>query len=309
MHNNSENYHIQSYKLHQKSYKKFLDENDSISKTWFNENTIDYWRHWRMYLTISPILNYYPNSEWVTIGDGRYGLDSIRLKKINSSLKILTTDISPYLLEESKKMGLISDFSIENAEKLTFSDNYFDFAFCKESYHHFPRPFLAVYEMLRVARKGIVLIEPNDKINTPLLLHILDKLREIRNKIVKRKQQHPDFRCFEESGNYNYTLSAREMEKLSIGLQMPCFGYLYFNDYYEIGLENTNIRKDQELFNKVKKEIQMTDLKCQIGSKSYEHIVIVIFKSMPSENLKKQMKISGFKIIDLPVNPYLSMDA
>ena len=178
-----ENFHLKSYLLHQEEYAKFLNGNDAHSKTWFDEHTIDYWRHWRMYNTILPVLNYYNDSSWVTVGDGRYGLDSVRLKKINNSIKILPTDISPYLLEESKKMGIISDFSVENAEKLSFPDNHFDFAFCKESYHHLPRPFLGLYEMLRVTKNGIVLIEPIDRLtNPPFLLQLVNKLIIFKSK-------------------------------------------------------------------------------------------------------------------------------
>jgi len=306
MSKNIENFHLQSYNLHRETFAKFLNGNDSLSRTWFDEETIDYWRHWRMYNTITPVLDYYKNSSWVTIGDGRYGLDSVRLKKINNSLNILPTDISPYLLEESKKMGLISDFSIENAEKLSFPDNHFDFAFCKESYHHLPRPFLGLYEMLRVSKEGVVLIEPNDRLtNPPFLLHLISKLVLLKSKILNRMKPHPDAGWFEESGNYCYYLSLREVEKLCIGLQLPCLAYLYFNDYYEEGMEYTNVGKDIAVFNKVKKIVRKEDFKCKVGLKQYQLISVVIFKKMPPEELKKQMKDFGFEVIDLPLNQFL----
>lgn len=51
---------------------------------------------------------------------------------------------------------------VENAEKLSSPNETLDFVLCKESYHHFTRPMLALYEMLRVATKAVVLIEPNE---------------------------------------------------------------------------------------------------------------------------------------------------
>ena len=35
-----------------------------------------------------------------------------------------------------------------------FEDNSFDIVFTKESMHHWPRPYLGIYEMLRVAAKS-----------------------------------------------------------------------------------------------------------------------------------------------------------
>lgn len=72
------------------------------------------------------------------------------------------TDISEYLLAEARRRGLITKYALENAERLSFADQSFDYVFCKESFHHFPRPYQALYEMLRVAREAVLLIEPND---------------------------------------------------------------------------------------------------------------------------------------------------
>ena len=39
-----------------------------------------------------------------------------------------------------KQRQQIDDYSVENAERLSFADHQFDFAFCREAYHHMPRP-------------------------------------------------------------------------------------------------------------------------------------------------------------------------
>ncbi|WP_158308790.1 methyltransferase domain-containing protein [Desulfocurvibacter africanus] len=80
-----------------------------------------------------------------------------------------------------KPSDFIPEYSVENAEKLSFANGSYDYLLCKEAFHHFPRPMIALYEMLRVARKGIVLIEPNDN----------------------------GADGFEECGNYVYSLSRR----------------------------------------------------------------------------------------------------
>jgi len=153
--------HEENYILQATGFNEILEskEGRELANTWFCKDTADYWRHARAYRFLNHLTD--KNSSWLTIGDGRWGLDSIRIKEYGFS-DVLPTDISEVLLLESKKNGKIANYSVENAEKLSFADNQFDYVFCKESYHHFPRPYIALYEMLRVAKKGIFLIEPND---------------------------------------------------------------------------------------------------------------------------------------------------
>jgi len=141
------------------------------AKTWFEDDTVDAWRHKRMYKSLDPLLKAFPHASWLTVGDGRFGNDAHYIQE--RGLKVLATDISDVLLNEAKEIGYIDDYSKENAEALSFSDEEYDFVFCKESYHHFPRPMIALYEMLRVAKTGIVLIEPNDQYVASTFLDVL----------------------------------------------------------------------------------------------------------------------------------------
>src|SRR5688572_1586710 len=131
----TKNFHELSYDLHKKHNVLEGNELSTMQKSWFRTDTVDYWRYNRMYIPITPLLKNFQKSKWITIGDGRFGLDSIKLKKIEPSLEITPTDISSDLLEDAKAKGLIEKYSTENAEKLSFLDNSFDFSFCKESFH------------------------------------------------------------------------------------------------------------------------------------------------------------------------------
>lgn len=54
-------------------------ENESrreIHESWFDEGSADFWRHRRMYEMIAPLAAAHQDSKWLTVGDGRYGLDS-----------------------------------------------------------------------------------------------------------------------------------------------------------------------------------------------------------------------------------------
>lgn len=50
---------------------------------------------------------------------------------------------------------------VGDAENLQFDDDSFDVVFCGNLLHHLEDPLIAVREMARVARKHVVLIEPN----------------------------------------------------------------------------------------------------------------------------------------------------
>lgn len=152
-----------SYQLHANAFANYTKGNakHQRARSWLKDDNVNSERLKRVYSIIDPFVELFPNSSWMTVGDGRYGLDAQYLNC--KGVDALPTDISEYLLKEAKQEGMINSYSVENAEKLTFADNSFDFVFCKEAYHHFPRPAIAIYEMLRVAKQGIVLLEPIDR--------------------------------------------------------------------------------------------------------------------------------------------------
>ncbi len=140
--------------INSKAAKAWAEDRDAPERTeirnsWFREDTVDHWRHARMY---EPAKAFLHNSAltWLTVGDGRYGLDSIRLRRLGCR-SVLPTDIGDAFLAEARLQGLIDDYRVEDAERMSFADDSFDMVFCKESYHHFPRGPLALYEMVRVA--------------------------------------------------------------------------------------------------------------------------------------------------------------
>jgi len=258
-------------------------------------------RHERMILPILPILQHYQNTKWLTVGDGRFGGDSLILNKLENSLNVLPSDISPYLLEYSKNQGKLKNFAIENAEQLSFEDNSFDFGFCKEAYHHFPRPYLALYEMLRVARKGIILIEPNGQKNWAGRL--LRAWKRRRNRLSGIPSSHSDSHLYETVGNYVYTITEREMEKLALGLNFPMVAFYYLNDFYESAFVKANL--SSKSFQRFQQKIRMEDFLCRLGIKSHGLVIAVIFKQTPDNELITKLQKAKFKVFQLPRNPYL----
>ena len=295
-----------SYESHEKHFLDYASGGDKEkhAKTWFKEDTIDAWRHLRMYKLINPLLELYPDANWLTVGDGRYGKDAHYIEE--KGVNVLASDISDVLLKEAKASGYIENYKKENAESLSFSDNEFDFTFCKEAYHHFPRPMIALYEMLRVSRQGVVLIEPNDRYIVSSHKMLIGRNIEnfIRMLIGKKAPRHH----FEESGNYGYSISMREIEKAALGINLPAVAFKGISDYYERGVEYVQADDKNWLFKKVKWIIKVRDVLCKINLLQYGGLVAIIFKHDISHALKIKLESFGYRITSLPKKKRESMN-
>jgi ubiquinone/menaquinone biosynthesis C-methylase UbiE len=270
-------------------------ERQRIAKTWFDTTTADAWRHLRCY-EIADYIGRSPGERWLTVGDGRYGLDSIRLKE-RGAASVLPTDIGEALLKEAKQRGLIEDYAVENAEKLSFANDSFDYVFCKEAYHHFPRPMLALYEMIRVARVGVILCEPHDR------------SRSIANRIlsVARRRPHPDSEAYEDAGNFAYTISEREIEKVALGLNYPQVAFKYRGDHYVKGIEFEPADwRRSAAFRRTLGMIALTDFLSRFGIVSPATLMAAIFKKPLPASTAHTMRRNGWRIMDLPRNPYIT---
>ena len=298
---NGKEYHELNYQDNSLHYREFSagSKNEAQARTWLDPDTVDAWRHRRMYCALDPLLET-ESSTWLTIGDGRYGKDSRYISEKGGD--VLATDIDDTLLNEAREIGFISKFRKENAESLSFGDAAFDFVFCKESYHHFPRPMLALYEMLRVASRGVVLIEPNDQyigysVSRNIFIHLISRLLSL---VHKRIPLH----SFEEFGNYVYTISRRELEKTALGMNYRYLAFKGVNDSYEHGVEFEKIAENGRLLKKLKLKIFLRDLLSKLRIIDYGMLVAIIFKQSPSEALLKRLTHEGFIVVELPENPH-----
>ena len=270
-----------SYKSHESHFNECASgaSRSSHAQTWFDEDTVDAWRH----------------------GDGRYGTDAHFLGK--HGVEVVATDICDVLLKEGKELGFIEHYAKENAENLSFADDEFDFVYCKEAYHHCPRPMIALHEMIRVARIGVALTEPRDGLiyNNPVSI-ISDNLTNLLRKIFgKTIYRHG----FESSGNYVYSISEREIEKVALGINLRYVAFKPICDYYQFGMELEKATNDNKVFAKAKSKIAIDEFMAKIGLNNRGLLTVIIFKTIPSPELKKSLKLAGFKGVELPENPYL----
>ncbi|CAG5069730.1 hypothetical protein DYBT9623_02467 [Dyadobacter sp. CECT 9623] len=275
---------------------------DRAIELWEYDNehkTINHWIHQRMLALANPFMKE-PKS-WLTVGDG-YGFDANYFYK--NGLETTATDISEAFLPLSKARGFIDKFSVENVEKLTFDDNSFDYVFCKEAYHHFPRPYLGVYEMLRVAREGVILVEPHDPISKmPFLLALRNIFDRFDTTLLQKYWKNRY--SFEEVGNYVFKLSEREMDKLANGMGLPMVAFKGINNnYYHPSYSQEKADDSSVAFRKIKRKLAFHNFLVKASLMPSQVLCAVIFKKIPSPQTLEAMRKDGFQIHTFPPNPY-----
>jgi ubiquinone/menaquinone biosynthesis C-methylase UbiE len=271
------------------------------ARTWLADDTVDAWRHRRMYATIDPLLDEFPDARWLTLGDGRYATDARYLR--SRQAQVVASDINDALLQEAFQQGLIDAYRKENAEALSFADDSFDLVLCKESYHHFPRPMKALYEMLRVARRGVLLIEPLDRCALPSgILKFANDLKSFAKGLVGKSTSRDEY---EPVGNYVYSISEREIEKVALGLNLPAVAFRGLNDCYCAGVEHERAADTSKLFRKVRRKIRLLDFCSRIGLYSSPLLVALILKEDVRPSLRNRLLGAGFQVSDLSRNPYV----
>ncbi|MEY4593939.1 MAG: hypothetical protein RIQ47_349 [Bacteroidota bacterium] len=298
----SGDFHEKSYSRHQHSYHNLVVDSPELYRDWFLKDNADFWRHRRKLNFILPFLEQDPAKTWLCIGDGRYGTSAMY---IDAKGGIATaTDITDQLLQKSFEAGLIKRMAIQNAEAISYDDNSFDYVFCKEAYHHFPRPFVGMYEMLRVARKAVLLIEPRDSALLPLPLKWFRQFKNSIKKVIGKTVYAPDHFNYEEVGNYVYAMAEREFEKLALGMNLPVVAFKAFDDVYYPGVEQERASTDFPLFRKMQWELKLLSLKRVLGFHSSNYLVTVVFKQAPDNELIVRLQQLGYQVRNLPRNPY-----
>ena len=288
---------MESYK---KSYQHQIDHlkkyPEERCKMMLDHTTINRWRHERMYKFIDPLLKMFPESEWLTVGDFYYGSDAQYIQ--SKKHKVVASDIDDHFLKKGKEIGYIENYSRENVEQLSFEDNSFDFVLCKETLHHLPRPLAGLYEMLRVSRVGILLIEPYDRF---INASIFEKMSNWLLRKLKGKMHD----MYEPSGNYKYPISKREIEKIALGMNLPFIAFNYLNDYYNEAMGIEDRKKDDPIINKIKNKIRFRDLLWKFRIFPPTFLITVIFKVNINPSSLQQ---EGFEVIHVIRNPYIKED-
>ena len=264
-----------------------------------------------MLASINPFIT--ESSTWLTVGDGRYGTDAHYI--ISQKGDAHASDISDKLLKIGNEKGFINDYSAQNAEELKFGDNAFDYVLIKEALHHFPRPWLALYEAFRVCRKGVILIEPNDD-QTHLqqtipgcLIKLGGAIKRSARRITGKADSKNHHYNFEPVGNFVYAVSPRELEKFLLGMHHTNIAFKGINDAYEEGIEfiqiNSQLTEDRNTISRIQSSIAKADTRSKSGKGSYSLLTAALFKCKPTHELQEKLLEREWELKELPKNPYL----
>lgn len=286
-----------SYLAHQEHYDRAAESSASEQancRNWMRTDTVDYWRHERFYRLLDPFLRAYPGARWLTVGDGKYGRDAHYIETHGG--RAVATDISNRFLREAQACGFIREGRAENAESLSFADGDFDFVYCKESFHHFPRPGLALYEMLRVARKAVIFFEPRD-------LHGSWQARAtgLVKRLLGRDRALIDY---EPSGNYIYRLSEHELTKAALALNLPAVAFCGANDLYLAGTEEEVAARNPPSLRRIRLGIALQDALCALGLLRPLHLCATLFHEEPGDTLCRTLSLAHYSVRMLPRNPF-----
>ena len=293
------------YDRSQQEWDQVLSDPDRqrVGQSWLRDDTLDAWRHARIRAPLKIFVDEDPSGTWLTIGDGRYGTDAHHLLALGAK-SVHCTDISDTLLKIGHDHGFIQAFSAENAEALSFADNAFDYVYCKESFHHFPRPYRSLGEMFRVARKAVILTEPRDRVVDRARWSLLPRL--LKWLLRKDQRQHH----FEPVGNYIYSVSEREIEKFLLGMHHTQVAFLGCNDAYLPGVEFSALTSsspaDRKLRSRIQGKIRTLDTLTRLGLIETTLLTAALFKAAPAPGLAEAMAGQGWTLKQLPRNPYIS---
>lgn len=225
---------------HIKWYQDILEGGPEKWDGFINPDSIWSWMHTYCIDHIKEFFQNIPPSTFLTLGDGYCGREAIHIKRLNSLHHVHASDFQPCLVEVAYKMGLVDEFSNQDMGALSFEDESFDFVFIKESLHHMSAPYKGLYEMLRVAKKGVILIEPSGD-NEPKYC----------------------FNRYEETGNFMFGFSTHNLIKVSLSYGIKNCVWTYSSVHFgRHNMDNINagrIEEERKRLIEVDNQIPMKD--------------------------------------------------
>lgn len=270
---------------------------DTIQDLFTHRETIDAWLHERTLQFVRPIVDSFPNASWLTVGDE--GTDAWMLQRYGVR-KLTASSLSSARLRRAAELGHLKNIDIRalNAEHLDLPDSSFDFILCCQAYHHIRRAPLAIYEFMRVARYGFILIEPFEgRIGKPL-----DALRTFAKMLLRRRR--PKWDVFEPTGNFIYRVSERELFHMFAAVQLPWFAIKTFNSFY---LTSLALKRQDSLLASLllKTGIGVQNLLSFSGLMSPEKCVVFVPTGQETAAVSDRLRSAHFRVVKIPRNPYL----
>ena len=284
---------------YQRQIRATSDSPEAVPSVIAKRGNLDQVFHERLYQFLSPIIAAAPDAGWLTIGDS--GGDAYWLRANGVRGPILASSITKDQIEALKAAGHLEGIAVAalNAEAIDRPDMSHDYVLCKEAFHHFPRPMIGFYEMMRVCKVALVFAAEPCSADRPRLLDLIKttvKTALRRNTIYA----NPDF---EQSGNYVYGLSLFEVFKALTALQLGPLYYQHRNAFWTLAVAS-RARDDRLAGLIMRGGILVQDIACRLGLMNWGRLNLIAFRQEPSPDLARQLAAAGIRRMDIPVNPY-----
>jgi SAM-dependent methyltransferase len=174
-------------------------------------------RHYEMLSSSDGLLDHLQPLSILSVGDN-LARDAGYFKRKFPNSKCIASDLYAEGIQDAVTHGWVDAVISADVEALPFGNAEIDCVIAKEAFHHWPRPMLGLYEMLRVAKKAILLIEP------------YDVMHGTASPFIGGNTFCDDY---ESVGNYKYQISLREITKSAWSLYYPAVAAVGFNDPYD----------------------------------------------------------------------------
>jgi hypothetical protein len=126
-------------------------------------------------------------------------------------------------------------------------------------------------------------------------------------RLLRRPTAYPP--VWEDIGNYVYTVSQREAEKVALGLNLPQIVIKGLNDCYIEGCEFEAADVYQsDVFRRILQSIKESDRACRRGFRAYDVLMIGFFIEPLSDEQRTSFLAKGWRVVDIPRNPYVLID-
>lgn len=189
-------------------------------------------------------------------------------------IKTTATDLTINHLETLIEDRIIESAEIQNAERLSYKEDDYDYGFVNAGLHHLAHPHAGLNELMRVGREAAIFIESQDSI-----LHSLGKMMG----------RNADF---EPAGNYVYRWSRREVEK--IALSSHAYSYAIRTNFLPVLVRMRGVTGEK----KRKWQRRLNVLDGFLGWAG-NLMVVIIFKRKPNDEQIKYFKDNNYYYKDL----------
>ena len=256
--------------------------NKSYWKGAFDASHPDTARHYDMLKHGLRLIEHLGPSTLLSIGDN-LGRDAGFFKSAIPDCFCTASDLCTSGIGQAETDGFVDVVCDVDVEGIPYEDSSIDVVVAKEAFHHWPRPMLGLYEMLRVAKKAVLLIEPNDVFCGTGL------------KGAPFSSSYNDE--YEEVGNYKYQVSLREILKCAWALYLPMCAASGFNDPYKSPFNIDEWKEQKEVLDRLGAE----------GSRQFNLLAIAIYKQPFSQSALEGRE--GIHVYTRPLNPFLANDS